>query len=412
MTLVDAGAPDGGSDPTQSPKGDVWIRATREGMPAGYMARLLGVSIRDPLQVDRSGKSLQASSSGPAFAALPVTALRHPAGSQSYKIQSTEDASTKYVLETLLPSRPQAAHDWTWPPQLPTNELNKWLTAKTRTISLANEPPIHPEHFETPDAYVVWARGVVDAYPQHRSAFALQTGKPHVANLSPDEKQKQKHLAYLQATGAAVRSGLLPARIYNTTKLYPDFPADLYALFTKEQDDYVATHTSAVQVTYGEWNWAEADNLSPEQIPACAAFLLVLARLRGERGDQVFAANYQQGYAVGTSSIIGLNGPSKQGDWVVTAFTEFWNEFGGVFRDGRYIPSEIARPENVYLELFQTAEGAPIVLYSNRGSVPVSLNLPAATFSYYAGTARTASAPWANSLPALSAGLISLSALP
>jgi len=399
-------------EPPMPDSGAAEIRSTGELLPAGYMASLLGVSIREPLQPDKSGKQLQASSQGPAFDALPITAIRQPAGSVAYKMVSTADANTQYTLTVLLPALPNVAHDFTWPPQLPPDELPEWLTPQTRTISLANEPPIHPEHFATGEAYVAWARSIVDAYPALWDAFALQSGKPHIADLSPDQKQRQKHEQFLQATGAAVRNGILPARIYNTTKLYPEFPADLYAFFTTEQNRYAETHTENVQVTYGEWNWAEADNLTPEQIPACAAFLLVLSRLRAERGDQVFAANYQQGYAVGTSNIIGLDGPAKKGNWVQSSFTEFWNQFGQYLRDGQYMRSTISRPANTYLELFVLADGTPIVLYANRDTVAVPCTLPATTITYYTNTNPALTGPWQNSLPPLSAGSIPLTALP
>lgn len=388
--------------------GTASLRATGDLLPAGYMATLTGLSIRDPLQVDREGKLLEQSSLAPVFNALPVSALRYPAGSQSYKITTTADPAALYTLSVLLPTFPAAAHDFTWPPQLNAEDLPEWFSDRTRTISLANEPPIHADFFPTPEDYVAWARDVYDRYPMWRDHFAIQTGKPHIADSSPDGRQRQKHEGFLYATGAAVRTGLLPPRIYNTTKLYPELPRDWYALFATELERYAETHGDDIAITFGEWNYAEADTLSPEQIPACAAFLLVLARLRAEHGDQVFAANYQQGYAVGTSNVIALDGPSRRGSWVETAFTDFWADFSRILTVGTYAYSEIFRSEDVYLEQFIDEDGTAKVLYANRDSVAVPCDLAASQIVFYTGTNRATAAPWTGELPAGSAGIITL----
>jgi len=229
----------------------------------------------------------------------------------------------------------------------------------------------------------------------------------HIIDLATDQRLVQKHSMFYDAAVAAVQAGELPAAIYNTTKIYPDFPRDLYELFGNEMDRYTSDFGDSVRVTYGEWNYAEIDNLSAEQIPACAAFLLVMCRLRADRGDQLFACNYQQGYAVGTSNIIGLDGPARRGNWTSSAFTDFWLLFGNIIERGQYLPSHIARPADTYLEAF-AIDGDQVVLYANRDTVAVDINLGASSLTFHQSTNPQQTAAWTGSLPPLSAGVITL----
>lgn len=173
------------NDPPPAPVGFP-VEILREKSEPGAMAPLWGVSVRDPLNQDINGLTVDQGPLRERWLLLPKSFYRHTAGSQSYKITSTEDASMQYALITVVPDL-AIQQDFTWPPQLASNKVMEWVSPFTGRISLGNEPPIHVgpgKEFADPADYVNWAASVYQANPALQDKFYVQSGKPEIVNAA------------------------------------------------------------------------------------------------------------------------------------------------------------------------------------------------------------------------------------
>jgi len=341
------------------------------GLP-GDQACILGVSVRDPLNRDGSGLTIDQSPMADRFFALPISSYRHTAGSASYKVTSVYDEGMQYCLADVLPRfSAGVTNDFTWPPSLPNNGVAAWVTARTGRISLPNEPPIHigpGKEFSTPEDYVNHCVAVYQA-PENaafKNSFYIQSGKPElIAASGSPPSVKQKHLQVQTALAAAVQSGRLPSRIITTHKLMDYGQADWYGFYNSLLNDYEATYGNGVQVCFQEWNWLDADDLTDDILVDDAHFLLVLSRLRYERGGIVDGASYHQGSALKGTALIGI--AAEGGEWAASELTELWESFGNLMLNGSYVSSKIAdKPSTLAVEVFEL-DKKRWLLYSNRG---------------------------------------------
>lgn len=392
----------------QQRNGEVTVSVGSPKGPAGNMSPLFGLSIRNPRNTDGQGFALPESDQKERWLTLEKSFIRHPAGSNSFKITSTADTNIRYLLAEVFPNLPESVrHDFTWPPQLPTDQVGEWVTARTGRITIGNEPPNHiPETWRDGNDYVQWAERVYSDNPAYRELFWIQSGKPEVQRYTQDSRLIQKHQNVSSAVSASVLAGRLPARIVTTHKLFPEYPTDWYTFYGELLDDYQVLYGPEVQICFQEWNYKDQDELTADLLPRCAAFLLVMARLRSERGETVSGAAYQQGFAVGTANLIGLN--ARKGEWTTTVLTDLWDDFGKVFREGRYVSTTLKnRPESLYLEVFEVA-GKRYALFANKGSDAVAVSLKGNNIRYYDADMVHKVARFKGSIPAGSAGIIEL----
>lgn len=384
------------------------------GTPAGHMAPLLGLSVRDPLNKDTDGLRVDEGPLGQRFLALPMATYRHTAGSQSYGVKSLLDPGMQYTLLQVLPQLPlHVSHDFTYPPTLPIDQVPQWVTARTGRISLANEPPIHVgpnDAFKTVEDYATWATSVVAANPGLADRFWVQSGKPEIiAGATAPASAKTRHQQVESSVSAAIRAGRLPARIITTHKLLPDYgEPDWYKFYTQLLADYRTAYGADVRVCFQEYNWMEAETLHQDVLLSVSHFLLVMSRLRYEQGDIVDGAAYHQGSSVKPTAIIGLN---AAGEWTATPLTELWEQFGDLLLHAQYVPSTLHnRPTEVAVEVFQTTDGKRYALFSNRSDSAATVLLPGApAFDWLVQDLTVSgSAKFDGTLPPKSCGVIAL----
>jgi len=389
------------------------IEALTTTAPIGQMAPLAGLSVRDPLNRDRNGRTVDQGPLALRFLSLPMGFYRHTAGSYSYKVTSVFDPTMQYTLNTVLPALPQAVqHDFTWPPSLPPDQVPLWVTERTGRISLANEPPIHigPRHeFATVNAYVDWAVSIVAANPSLADHFYVQSGKPEFLQGEAPESIKLRHTEVQTGVAAAVLAGRLPARIITTHKLLPDYGnQDWYTFYGNLLNSYRQVYGADVRVCFQEYNWREEDTLSQDVLLSVSHFLLVLSRLRYEQGAVVDGAAYHQGSSVKGSAVIGQD---ASGDWTASALTVLWENLAGHLVYSSYVPS-IAhnRPTDVALEVFRRPDGTRVALFSNRSDKDEAVLLPGAPAMgvLFANRQALTNQPFTGVLPAQSCGVINL----
>lgn len=396
------------NDPPPAPVGFP-VEILREKSEPGAMAPLWGVSVRDPLNQDINGLTVDQGPLRERWLLLPKSFYRHTAGSQSYKITSTEDASMQYALITVVPDL-AIQQDFTWPPQLASNKVMEWVSPFTGRISLGNEPPIHVgpgKEFADPADYVNWAASVYQANPALQDKFYVQSGKPEIVNAAGSPNAlKQKHLQVQTALQAAIASGRLPARIITTHKLLPDYGVEnWYQFYGDLLNSYKLTYGPDVRVCFQEWNWAEAEQINQDVLLAVATFPLVMSRLRYEQGVIVDGAAYHQGSSVKPTAIIGLD---ESGKWAVTPLTELWEDFGQFIVSGQYVETVSDRPVLVSLEVFERA-GTRYALFSNRSDSAYDVALSGKRFtSLFCDVGRLSDQPFYGKLPAKSCGVIEL----
>lgn len=381
----------------------------------GEMLPLLGLSLRDPENRDADGWQIPESDQYPTWLNLPKGFIRHPAGSQSFKITSIQDPGFLYARDVILKDLPESvSHDFTWPPQLPVDQVSAWVTSRTGRICLGNEPPNHiPTKWADGVSYVQWASTVYAQNPVLRDRMWIQSGKPEVLRYSTDPLMLSKHRSVWDATAAAVKSGALPARIVTTHKIFPEFPADLYGFYRQLLDDYANTYGPDVKVCFQEWNYADADELTADVIPTLGAFLCVMSRLKSEQGDQVSGAAYQQGFAVGNTNLIGTPGLPRANPgakWTAGAVADFWQLFGDVMASGDYVSSKIAnKPDGLYFEIFDRG-GKRYAIAANTSDVDILLEANATRITWIDPDGTSRAGRYRSRIPAKSAGVLEFSA--
>jgi hypothetical protein len=378
-------------------------------LKGGLLKPLLGLSTRNPLNTDSAGLKLRDSSLWQSFVDLPKAFIRHTAGSHSDDILNTQDAAMQHVLTSIMPALPDSVgHDFTWPAQLPIEDLTDWVTERTGRITLLNEPPNRiPSLYANGAAAVEIQKAIYAAHPDLQSKMWIQTGKPEVVRY-PEQSTTgtvAKHEDCLAATQAAVTLGLLPARIVTTHKLLDAYPSDRLAFYRQLMADYVTYFGANVEVCFQEFNYADEDTESVTGMLMAAEFLLILARLKGE-GYNISGAAYHQGFAVGTSPIFGLNAPSGQGSWVTGLMYEMWTMLGGKLDDGQLMLTTVTdQPDRCQVVIVRSG-WRRFALYSNIGSAQ-TVNLDGVTLEYVNSTG-TKTGTWTGSLPANSCGVVRL----
>ncbi len=396
---------------SKAPAGSMTVSLSGKQGPQGDLTRLYGISLRDPSNADRTRKRLDQSPLKDRWVNLPKGFIRHPAGSHSYKISSVQDPNVQLVLNTLLPQLPPSVtHDFTWPPQLPKDQVSAWVTERTGRISIGNEPPNHvPRHFANGQAYVDWAESIYRSNPQQADKFWIQTGKPEVVrHMGANSPVVRKHSDCLDAASRAVKAGKLPARIISTHKLMPVYPEDRLKFYREMLQDYRSYFGNDVLVCFQEFNYRDEEVGSLDQILHVGEFLLIMARLRNEEGAIVDGAAFHQGFAVGTSNLFGLDQKSGQGSWKTGGLLQLWEYFGDLMSNGSYqFSSSTNRPDQVQFEVFKKGNKF-FALYSNRSNsdVPVALDGSNITYVDQSMTSRTQS--YSNTLPARTTGMIEL----
>jgi hypothetical protein len=343
------------------------------------------------------------------FTALPLAFIRHPAGSHSDDIVNTQDANTQYILNTFLPLFPSCSHDFTYPAQLPIEDLTDWVTARTGRITLLNEPPNRiPSLYADGAAAVTIQKAIYAAHPNLQGKMWFQTGKPEVVRY-PDMSSPgsvAKHEDCLDAAAEAVTAGLLPARIVTTHKLIDDYPSDLLGFYRTLMEDYVDYFGNDVEICFQEFNYKEEEFESLQGVLAAAEFLLILARLRAE-GYAINGAAYHQGFAVGTANLIGLNAPSGQGSWVTGAMYKLWKLFGSKLDNSEYMLTSVTDQEDDCQVGIVRDRWRRYALYSNRGAAK-TLNLDGVTIEYLDSALTNKFSRWTGSVPANSCGVVRL----
>ena len=397
--------------PAKAPAGSMTVTLTGTTGPKGDCNRLYGISLRDPSNYDAVSKRLDQSPLRDRWINLPKAFIRHPAGSHSFKIKSADDPNVMLVLNTFLPQLPpNVTHDYTWPPQLPKDQVDAWLTDRTNRITIGNEPPNHiPKIWADGQAYVDFATSVYNANPKLKDKFWIQTGKPEVVrNLPPNSPSARKHGSCLDAASKAVKAGKLPARIVSTHKLIPQYPPDRLKFYREMMDDYRSYFGPDVKVCFQEFNYKDEDTESLEGVLHVSEFLLILARLRNEEGDIIDGAAFHQGFAVGTSNIFGLDNRSGIGNWKAGSLALLWEQFGNMMTDGSYaFTKSDNRPAEVQVEVFK--KGSQFyALYSNRSERDVPIALNGVSITYIDQSMQAKTTPFNTKLPARSTGAIEL----
>jgi len=375
----------------------------------GFLAPLAGISLRDPSATDFNGNTIQLSAFAQQWNAMPVSMVRHPAGTQSYNITSVQDANVAYTQTITIPQMLESpTNDFTWPPQLDINDVDEWVTANTGRISLANEPPNHtPELWANGTEYAEWAESVYEANPNLQSKMWIQSGKPEVAKYFSLQSQRIEHQQILSATAFFVSQGRLPARIITTHKISPDQPADYQSFYEEIIQDYKDYFGSNVQVCFQEWNYRDNDSLTAEAFSSSGAFLINLARLKYDNPTVISGAAYHQGHAVGGTHIVGLTS-ANNGTWFTNGFTTWWQDFVGLVYWGAYVNSTVLnKPATVDLAVIENA-GKKYILFANRSGAIVPFPNNAASMTYWGEDMTKLSGSYSNALPANSSGYIEL----
>lgn len=376
---------------------------------AGELLSLLGLSVRDPFNEDSQDRRILDSPLAQEFLDLPKGSIRHTAGSQSDNISDTNDPEMQYALTTLLPALPESVtHDFTWPPQLPVEDLTDWVTQRTGRITIFNEPPNRiPSIYANGQVAVDQQKIVYSAHPNLQSKMWIQTGKPEIVRYPElsDPSAMAKNQSCLDAASSAVIAGELPARIVTTHKIYDAYPADKLAFYRQLMEDYKTYFGDNVEVCFQEFNYAESESNSVAHALACGEFLLILARLKGE-GYNISGAAYHQGFAVGTSNIFGLDGPSGTGNWGTGFMYLMWDMFGKKLRDGKLNVTTVTNQPDRTQVIIVSSGWRRFALYSNVGAAQ-SVNLDGVTFEYV-NSSGSQSAVWSGTLPANSVGVVRL----
>ncbi len=398
--------------PVSAPAGSMTVVLTGKTGPKGDMLCLYGISLRDPSNSDAARKRLDQSPMKDRWINLPKSFIRHPAGSHTYKIQSVQDPNVNLVLNTLLPQLPpEVKHDFTWPPQLPRDQVSAWVTERTGRITIGNEPPNHvPELFANGQAYVDFAESVYKANPKLTDKFWIQSGKPEVVrNMAPNSPMVRKHSDCLNSASKSVKAGKLPARIVTTHKLMPAYPADRLKFYREMMDDYRTYFGEDVKVCFQEFNYHDEEAQSIDQVLSVAEFLLIMSRLRNEQGAIVDGAAFHQGFAVGTSNIFGLDAKAGQGSWKAGALALLWEKFGNMMEDGSYaFSTNTNRPVEVQIEVFKKGSNF-YALYSNQTDREISTAMKGTSITYIGSSLLEKTETFTGKLPARSAGSVELS---
>jgi len=378
-------------------------------LKGGELKPLLGLSTRNPSNTNSLGQKLKDSSLWQDFLGLPKAFIRHTAGSHSDDIVDTNDVNMQYMLTDFMPALPASVlHDFTYPAQLPVEDLTDWVTARTGRITLLNEPPNRiPSLYANGAAAVAAQRAIYDAHPNLQAKMWVQTGKPEVVRYPENSTAGAvaKHQDCLNATAAAVAAGQLPARIVTTHKLLDAYPSDRLGFYRQLMADYVTYFGSSVEVCFQEFNYADEDTESLAGMLLAAEFLLILSRLKGE-GYNISGAAYHQGFAVGTSQIFGLNAPSGQGSWVKGLIYEMWSMLGKKLDDGQLMLTTVTdQPDRAQVVIIRSG-WRRFALYSNIGAAQ-AVNLDGVTLEYVNSLGKL-SGSWSGSLPANSCGVVRL----
>ena len=346
---------------------------------AGAAAVMLGLSIQEPDRTDMHGATIDKSPAGARWMDLPRAFFRFPAGTDSYTLSAWDEPEVIYFLSEFRTKYPGVPNDQTWPPQLPIEDFENWLHDDVQRITLGNEPPLHddpfPAGFPNGESYVVFAESVITAYPEYADHFWIQTGKPEVLRydaLGPSGLAR--HEDFLDTASAAVAEGVLPARITTTHKLLDDYPGDRLDFYRELVTDYQDYFGDEVQICSQEYKYKADEMLSLGSLLRIAEFLLVMSRLRHELGETISGGAFQQGFASGTSNLIGLDDPATP-EWTQTGLTDLWELFGSSLTDGAFVRTEhLNRPMKVQIELFEVGD-RQYFLYSNTSAQAVKLPL-------------------------------------
>jgi hypothetical protein len=393
---------------------DLHVTLTGKLGPAGDLSCLYGISLRNPGNEDQARKYLFESEMKSRWQNLPKSFIRHPAGSHSYKITSVDDPNVRLVLDKVLPQLPSSiTHDFTWPPQLPVDEVAAWTSPRTGRISIGNEPPNHiPRHYAQGQDYIDWAENVYRSNPKLADKFWIQTGKPEVVRfMRAESNASRKHSDCLESASRSVKAGRLPARIITTHKLTPAYPADRLGFYRDMLDDYRKYFGSDVRICFQEFNFRDEEVGSLDQVLHVGEFLLIMARLRSEQGAIVDGAAFHQGFAVGTAHLFGLDARGGQGGtWQQGAVLALWEEFGRIMSKGQYAFSQsMNRPEQVQVEVF-TLNNKFYALFSNLSAQDVKTGLNGLELTVIGEDFQARKASFKGVLPARSVGILLLNA--
>ncbi|MEM6292412.1 MAG: hypothetical protein AAGA54_14150 [Myxococcota bacterium] len=355
------------------------ICPTDESGAPGDAGVLLGMSIQEPDRTDMNGDTIDESAAGPRWMELPRAFFRFPAGTDSYTLTTWDAPEVVYFLEEFRGKYPGVPNDQTWPPQLPIEDFANWLHEDVQRITLGNEPPLHadpfPDGFPTGDSYVEFAASIIDAYPEYEDHFWIQTGKPEVLRydaLGP--AGLARHADFLDTASAAVAAGILPPRITTTHKLLDDYPGDRLDFYRELVTDYQTYFGEEVEICFQEYKYKADEMLSLGSLLRVAEFMLVMSRLRHEHGATISGGAFQQGFASGTSNLIGLDDQGTP-EWTETGLTDLWELFGSSLTTGAFVQTQqLNRPEAVQIELFEGG-GRQYLLYSNTSTDDIELEL-------------------------------------
>ena len=299
---------------------------------------------------------------------LRISDIRYPAGSQSYLMNETDNATLLTDCQTALLG---CGNSRTHAPKFTDAHLNH---PNTTRFSLGNEPPIHTSDFLPYGGYKNWVINMLAMSDTSKTYFQSAQAVTifNWDSLTPAQQAQQGPV--WDTAVAAWANGSFACRGIATTEKNRDVNAKTLTTLRNHLNLYTTDFPGA-KIWFTEWNTtpdtlAQAENDYLQL--GVAEMLLACARLYYETNGQIEALHYHQGWnAQAGGNLMNL----VWGEWVMGKAGEVYRDFAPLFygRWGDYI--SINQDTLLTMEAFIADDGRYAVAFVNKNNFDVITTL-------------------------------------
>lgn len=292
-----------------------------------------------------------------------ISDIRYPAGSQSYLMNETDNATLLTNCQTALGCGNSRTHA----PQFTDAHLN---LPNINRFSLGNEPPIHTSDFSSYGGYKNWVIDMLAISDTTKTYFQSAQALTIFNWDSLTSAQQAQQGPVWDTAVAAWANGSFACRGIATTEKNRDVQAKTLTTLRNHLNLYTTAFPGA-KIWFTEWNTstdplAQAENDYLQL--GIAEMLLACARLYYETNGQIEALHYHQGWnAQAQGNLMNL----VSGEWVIGKAGEVYRDFAPLFygRWGDY--TSMNQDTLLTMEAFITDDGRYAVAFVNKNNFDV-----------------------------------------
>lgn len=332
----------------------------------GNLIPFYGISLRKEglTTVDNQGKHAWEIDT---VLSLKISDIRYPAGSQSYLMNETDNATLLSDCQAALGCGNSRTHA----PQFTNAHLNNPIITR---FSLGNEPPSHSTEFAPYGGYNNWVINMLAISDTSKTYFQSAQAVTifNWDSLTPSQQAQQGPV--WNSAVAAWANGSFACRGIATTEKNRDVNAKTLTTLRNDLNLY-STDFPGAKIWFTEWN-TTADPLAQAENDylqlGVAEMLLACARLYYETNGQIEALHYHQGWnAQATGNLMNL----VSGEWVMGKAGEVYRDFAPLFYGswGDYI--SINQDTLLTMEAFVANDGRYAIAFVNKNNFDVTTTL-------------------------------------